>query len=196
MWLCSLFAPCLDCCLRIRIECTTCMKCTLIRCGHTLMLLSTACCKERHSDCSWHRAALLFCRWRCWWSARHVPRKKRKKRNVARDVHVTSRCHHKTQTISQVFRESKISNFFGCVLFWDCPTESFWNVKCNVKCKTNACRRYEFRQACRKAGLTFRDAEEAGGQPGLVHLMVKHDESQNFKSRWGNGISMNFRSKI
>lgn len=63
-----------------------------------------------------------------------------------------------------------------------------------VKC--NACRRYEFRQACRKAGLTFRDAEEAGGQPGLVHLMVKHDESQNFKSRWGNGISMNFRSKI
>lgn len=72
----------------------------------------------------------------------------------------------------QVFRESKLLNFFGCVLFWDCPIESFWNVKCN------ACRRYEFRQACRKAGLTFRDAEEAG-QPGLV-LMVKHDESQNF----------------
>ena len=43
----------------------------------------------------------------------------------------------------------------------------------NVKC-----RRYEFRQACRKAGLTFREAEEA--QPGLVHLMMKHDEP-NFK---------------
>jgi hypothetical protein len=151
--------------------------------------------------------------WSCCAASQHPPRQRQGPRQPrseripplrlakeAKEAKCCSRCtcHIAMDNFSSVQR-IKIIEFLWLRLVlrlshWIVLKREMQREMQNVKC--NACRRYEFRQAWRKAGLTFRDAEEAGGQPGLVHLMVKHDESQNFKSRWGNGISMNFRSKI